>query len=107
MRNLWPQVMDALKASRTIWAMLEGAQVMSLDGEVITLAVAPSLAKRVAEDRNSTIIVEAVKSLVSGSWQLVVVPLGTSPKLPEAGAAPGAPSVRPDRSACRRAGPAR
>ena len=95
MRNLWPQVMDALKASRTIWAMLEGAQVISLDGEVLTLAVAPSLAKRVAEDRNSAIIVEAVKSLVSGSWQLVVVPLGASPKLPEGGAASGAPSVRP------------
>ena len=70
MRRLWPQIMERIRAlSRTTWAMLDGAQVIEADGQQVTVAVAPSLAKRIAEDRNTTLISSALTDEVGGVWR--------------------------------------
>jgi hypothetical protein len=56
--------------------MLDGAQVSEVHGETVTLAVAASLAKRLAEERNSAVIVDAKKAEIAGAWKVVVVASG-------------------------------
>ena len=82
-RNIWPSVMQRIKDdSKTIWAMLDGAQVTDVSGEAVTISVAASLARRLAEERNSAVIVDAMKAEIAGSWKLIVLPTGTAPSGP-------------------------
>jgi DNA polymerase-3 subunit gamma/tau len=79
-RNIWPSVMMRIKDdSKTIWAMLDGAQVTDVTGETVTISVAASLARRLAEERNSSVIVDAMKAEIAGSWKLIVAATGTPP----------------------------
>jgi DNA polymerase-3 subunit gamma/tau len=81
LRNLWPAVLERVRdSSRTTWAMLDNSQIVAVDGERVTVAVAPSLAKRIAEDRNALLIGESLTKTVGGSWRIEI----------EAGAAQGA-----------------
>jgi DNA polymerase-3 subunit gamma/tau len=98
-RRVWPQVLDRIKDdSKTVWAMLDGAQVVEASGETVKLAVAPSLARRLAEERNSSTILDAMKLVLAGKWRLIVVPAGSSgtksgtPDQPASAAAPAGPS---------------
>jgi DNA polymerase III subunit gamma/tau len=75
--------------SKTIWAMLDGAQVTDVSGETVTISVAASLARRLAEERNSSVIVDAMKAEIAGSWKLIVTATGTP-----AASAPPAPTAR-------------
>jgi DNA polymerase III subunit gamma/tau len=89
-RNIWPSVMMRIKDdSKTIWAMLDGAQVTDVSGETVTISVAASLARRLAEERNSSVIVDAMKAEIAGSWKLIVTATGTP-----AASAPPAPPAR-------------
>jgi DNA polymerase III subunit gamma/tau len=73
LRRLWPDVLEIVRnASKTTWAMLDAAQITAVDGERVTLAVAPSLAKRIAEDRNTSLISSALAQVVGGAWQIDV-----------------------------------
>jgi DNA polymerase-3 subunit gamma/tau len=84
MRRLWPQVMDVIsQTSKTIWAMLDGSQVVESGEGALTLSVAPSLAKRLGEDRNVTVIASAITSVIGGAWRVDVQP----------GASKGAPAA--------------
>jgi DNA polymerase-3 subunit gamma/tau len=99
LRRVWPEALERVKAgSKTTWAMLDGAQITDVAGSAITLAVAPSLAKRVAEDRHSSLIASAVGEVISGDWRVNVVPGGAAPAgaRPAARAAAAAPVVEPD-----------
>jgi DNA polymerase-3 subunit gamma/tau len=96
---VWPDALDRVKAaSKTTWAMLDGAQITEVSGSTIVLAVAPSLAKRVAEERHSSLIASAVGQLIAGSWRVSVVPSGAPAPAsrPAAPAAPSSPSGEPD-----------
>ena len=75
MRRLWPQVLDVIsRSSKTIWAMLDGSQVTESGEGTVTLSVAPSLAKRLADERNVTVIAAAITSLIGGAWRVDVQP---------------------------------
>jgi DNA polymerase-3 subunit gamma/tau len=90
MRRLWPQVLELIsQSSKTIWAMLEGSQVVASGEGTITLSVAPSLAKRLGDERNVGVIANAVTSLIGGTWRVDVQPASAKP-------APAAPRVDAD-----------
>jgi hypothetical protein len=86
------------EASKTTWAMLDGAQVTTVSGEFVTLGVAPSLSKRIAEDRNTSLISAAFTKVVGGSWRINVVPEGAGPSAAASGGGGG--------ESARSAGPA-
>ncbi|MGI8760141.1 MAG: DNA polymerase III subunit gamma and tau [Jatrophihabitantaceae bacterium] len=74
LRRLWPEVLEIIKrSSRTTWAMLDGAQITTAVGEQVTLEVAASLARRIAEERNISLVGAALTTVVGGAWQLTVV----------------------------------
>jgi DNA polymerase-3 subunit gamma/tau len=50
--------------------------VIDAEGNTVTLGVAPSLAKRLAEERNVTAIAGGLEKVVGGSWKIVVRPNG-------------------------------
>jgi DNA polymerase-3 subunit gamma/tau len=77
LRRLWPEVLNVIEASsKTMRALLEGSQVIDAEGNTVTLGVAPSLAKRLAEERNVTAIAGGLEKVVGGSWKIVVRPNG-------------------------------
>jgi DNA polymerase-3 subunit gamma/tau len=87
--------MDLIKStSKTIWAMLDGSQVTEVAGSTVVVAVAPSLAKRLAEDRNSSLIANALTRAVGGTWRIDVVPGGAPLRAVAGPSAP--PAAEPD-----------
>ena len=75
LRRLWPQVLEVINgSSKTLWAMLEGSQVVDSGPGTVTLSVAPSLAKRLSEERNTSAIANAFTSVVGGNWRVDVRP---------------------------------
>ncbi|HET6876672.1 MAG TPA: DNA polymerase III subunit gamma and tau [Jatrophihabitans sp.] len=92
LRRLWPEVMQTIgRSSRTIQALLEGSQVVDASAGAVTVAVAPSLAKRLSEQRNVDAIAAALTAVVGGSWKVAIQPAET-------------PNGRPARPAAERAG---
>jgi DNA polymerase-3 subunit gamma/tau len=90
LRRLWPQVLDAIgRSSKTIWAMLEGSQVIDSADSAVTVAVAPSLARRLAEERNVSAISAAITALVGGTWKVTVQAGDGKPGRPTAAAPSG------------------
>jgi DNA polymerase-3 subunit gamma/tau len=91
LRAIWPEALEHVKqASKTTWAMLDGAQITATDGEAVTLAVPPSLARRIAEDRNTSLVSDALTKVVGGTWRVTVVAAGH-----QAGAGTAPPTSRP------------
>ncbi|HEU5267122.1 MAG TPA: DNA polymerase III subunit gamma/tau, partial [Jatrophihabitans sp.] len=77
LRRLWPEVLDVIgSSSRTIRALLESSQVLEASGDVVTLEVAASLAKRLSEERNLAAIAAGLTSVVGGSWKVTIQPAG-------------------------------
>ncbi len=75
LRRLWPEVLDIVKgSSKTTWAMLDGSQIVDVAADEVTIAVSPSLARRIAEDRNVSLIGDAFSKVVGGSWRVVIAP---------------------------------
>ncbi|HLY33184.1 MAG TPA: DNA polymerase III subunit gamma/tau, partial [Jatrophihabitantaceae bacterium] len=73
LRRLWPDVLDVVKqSSRRTRALLDNAQITTVDGDVITLAAPPALAKMIAEESNSAALVSALSQVVGGSWRIAV-----------------------------------
>jgi DNA polymerase-3 subunit gamma/tau len=99
LRRVWPDALDRVKAgSKTTWAMLDGAQITEVSGSTIVLAVAPSLAKRIAEERHSSLIASAVGQLITGNWRVSVVANATAPAAIKSAAlsVPATSSSEPD-----------
>jgi DNA polymerase-3 subunit gamma/tau len=101
MRRLWPQVLEAInRSSKTVWAMLEGSQVVGSGEGTVTVEVRPSLARRLAEERNTSAIAAAITTLIGGTWRVTVQPAESksAPAAPPVAAAPraAAPPPEPD-----------
>jgi DNA polymerase III subunit gamma/tau len=76
--------------------MLEGSQVVESTGDTITLAVASSLAKRLAEERNTSVIANAVTNVIGGVWKVAIQPAGTSKANGDSGPSAAAPPADSD-----------
>jgi DNA polymerase-3 subunit gamma/tau len=87
-RTLWPTVCDKVRQrSRTTEVMLAGATVRAVEGNtlVLTHESAP-LAKRLCEQRNADVIVEALRDALGVNWRVRC----------ESGAATTSPVPEPD-----------
>ncbi|MEB3034672.1 DNA polymerase III subunit gamma/tau, partial [Mycolicibacter sp. MYC340] len=93
-RAMWPTVRDKVRQrSRTTEVMLAGATVRAVDGNtlVLTHESAP-LARRLSEQRNADVIIEALKDALGVNWR-VRCEAGGPP--PEAASSSSAPAFDP------------
>jgi DNA polymerase-3 subunit gamma/tau len=112
LRRVWPEVLDTVKrSSRRTRALLDGAQVSDLDGDLVTLSIAAApLARMLGEESNADVIKGALTQVIGGTWRLTVTVSGpvaaeadpadpaasagsTAPAGPPAPPAPPAPKV--------------
>jgi DNA polymerase-3 subunit gamma/tau len=76
LRRLWPEILETVKvSSRRTWALLDHAQITGADGELITLRAPTKIAVMIAEDKNTSVLRQALTKVVGGSsWRIDVVP---------------------------------
>jgi len=93
-RRLWPEVLDIVKqASRRTRALLDNAQVASLDGDQLTLsATTAPLVKMIGDESNTELLRSALASVVGGTWRVTVELAGA----PAADPTPHEPQPEPD-----------
>jgi DNA polymerase-3 subunit gamma/tau len=73
LRALWPEIIDVVKAaSRRTRALLDNAQITSVEGETVSLAAPGALAKMIAEESNVDVLRSALTKVVGGSWRIAV-----------------------------------
>ena len=103
-RSMWTTVREKVRQrSRTTEVMLTGATVLAIDGDtlVLTHESAP-LAKRLAEQRNTDVIREALKDALGVNWR-VRCEAGGGPAPAVAAAARAAAEAPPDQHDAERA----
>jgi DNA polymerase-3 subunit gamma/tau len=93
-RRLWPEVLDIVKqASRRTRALLDNAQVASLDGDQLTLsATTAPLVKMIGDESNTELLRSALASVVGGTWRVAVELAGA----PAVDPTPHEPQPEPD-----------
>jgi DNA polymerase-3 subunit gamma/tau len=102
LRRLWPEVLDIVKqSSRRTRALLDNAQIMTVDGQLVTLSAPTALAKMIAEDSNTALLRQALTQIVGGNWRIVVdggaaAPADPGPTGAAAGPRPTARTVPAD-----------
>ncbi len=71
-RSMWPTVRDKVRErSRTTAVMLSGATVLAVQDDTLVLThEAAPLAKRLSEQRNADVIVEALKDALGVNWRV-------------------------------------
>lgn len=71
-RAMWPTVRDKVRQrSRTTEVMLAGATVRTVDGSTLVLThESEPLARRLSEQRNADVIVEALKDALGVNWRV-------------------------------------
>ena len=73
MRRLWPEVLEVVKGeSRRTRALLDNAQVTTVEGELVRLEAPKALAKMIAEDSNTGVLRTALTKVVGGEWRVEV-----------------------------------
>jgi len=97
LRRLWPDVLDIVKqSSRRTRALLDNAQVSSVDGDRLVLgAPNPTLAKMIGEDGNTELLRTALTSIVGGTWRVDVEVAGGTIPVPATPSAPATPQPPP------------
>jgi DNA polymerase-3 subunit gamma/tau len=85
LRRLWPEVLDVVKqSSRRTRALLDNAQIIAVDGELVTLSAPTALAKMIAEDSNTSVLRQGLAQVIGGNWRITVDGGAAAPPLPEA-----------------------
>lgn len=89
-RSVWSTVRDKVRQrSRTTEVMLAGATVRAVEGETLVLShESAPLAKRLCEQRNTDVIVEALKDALGVNWRVRCEPGAPADTAPPA-AQPG------------------
>lgn len=92
---MWSTVRDKVRQrSRTTEVMLTGATVRAVDGDTLVLVhESAPLAKRLTEQRNADVLVEALKDALGVNWRVRCEAGG--PPAAAAAAAPSAPIPAP------------
>jgi DNA polymerase-3 subunit gamma/tau len=120
LRRIWPDVLEQVKQrSRRTHALLDHASITEVEGTLIRLGVSSApIAKMISDDKNLSLLRDALISVVGGGWQIEVSPVASTPAgqpdvLPSAESPPagdgerngGGPARQPD--AARPARPVR
>jgi DNA polymerase-3 subunit gamma/tau len=93
LRQLWPEVMAALRdRSKVKWAMMNEVVIASVEGEVVNLLAPAGLARRIAEESNLSVLREVLQSVVFGHWQLTISAAASA----NGAAGPDEPMTEPD-----------
>ncbi|MGQ0572746.1 MAG: DNA polymerase III subunit gamma and tau [Pseudonocardia sp.] len=105
-RRVWPEVLAAAKQqSRSVEAMLVNATVRAVEGDELVLHIgAPSLARRLSEQRNADVVAQALHAVLGVRWR-VRCESGDAP--PPARAATPEPRPAPPAPAAARRPPPR
>jgi len=96
-RSMWSTVRDKVRQrSRTTEVMLAGATVRTVDGDTLVLShESAPLARRLCEQRNADVIVEALKDALGVNWRVRCEAGGPPPEAaPPAAPAPAAADVK-------------
>ncbi|MGX7681478.1 DNA polymerase III subunit gamma and tau [Jatrophihabitans sp. DSM 45814] len=74
LRRIWPEVLEEVKQrSRRAHALLDHATITEVDGTTIRLGVSSApIAKMISDDKNLSVLREAIASVVGGGWQIEV-----------------------------------
>jgi len=97
LRRLWPDVLDEVrKTGKVIRALLDHAQVSSVEGDLVRLdAPSAQLARMIGDDAHTEVLGNALTAVVGGVWRVEVRASGDTQPLPPAGPAPE-PQAPPD-----------
>jgi len=103
-RRVWPEILAATRTqSRSVEAMLVNATVRSVENDTLVLGIgAPSLARRLSEQRNADVVAGALHAVLGVRWQ-VRCEHGDPPPPPAAprGDPPPPPPAAPQRRSSR------
>ncbi len=79
LRRMWPEALEVVKqTSRVTRALLDNAQVIAVDRELVTLTASAALSRMIAEDSTTAVLRAALTQVVGGEWRIAVVAEGTS-----------------------------
>ncbi len=102
-RQIWPEILDNVRAaSRRTRALLDSAQVASLDGKHLRLVMATApLVRMLGQPQNADVVVAAITQLLPGAWTIQVdvdvqpgeAPVASTPVPIPAASAPASPSA--------------
>jgi len=94
LRRLWPDVLEQVKSrSRRTYALLDHANVASLEDKTIKLVVSSApIAKMIGDESNLSVLREAISAVVGGGYQVAVTVGGASPEHSSGPASPSAPA---------------
>ncbi|MDP9118283.1 MAG: DNA polymerase III subunit gamma and tau [Actinomycetota bacterium] len=96
LRRLWPEILEMVKqASRTTRALLDNAQIVGAAGELVTLGAPAKLARMIAEERNTSVLRDALIKVVGGAWRIEVEPTTAAAPPSETGGTGASGSGRP------------
>jgi DNA polymerase-3 subunit gamma/tau len=102
LRRLWPEILDVVKrTSRRTRALLDSAQIVVVDRDLVQLSAPAALARMIAEQSNTAALARALTEVVGSEWRVEVKPAeemarpdGTARN--DAGNGAGGPSAPPD-----------
>ncbi|SKB06765.1 DNA polymerase-3 subunit gamma/tau [Aeromicrobium choanae] len=98
-RRMWPQVLDRVQQLRRFtWVMLsQNAQVASLDGSTLTLALVNTGARdSFVKSGSDQIVQQALSDVMAVQWRLEAI---VDPSAAPTGSAPSAPAASPQAAA--------
>jgi DNA polymerase-3 subunit gamma/tau len=95
LRRLWPDVLETVKqSSRRTRALLDNAQVATLNADQITLSAPTApLAKMIGDEANIELLRTALSKVIGGTWRVTVEVAGGAAGDPGRGTEPSEPPV--------------
>ncbi len=73
LRRLWPEILDVVRrTSRRTRALLDSAQIVAVDGDLVQLSAPAALARMIAEQSNAAALARALTDVVGGEWHVDV-----------------------------------
>jgi DNA polymerase-3 subunit gamma/tau len=75
LRRLWPEILDVVKrTSRRTRALLDSAQIVAVDRDLVQLSAPAALARMIAEQSNTAALARALTDVVGSEWRVEVKP---------------------------------
>jgi DNA polymerase III subunit gamma/tau len=76
LRRLWPEILDVVKrTSRRTRALLDSAQIVAVDRDLVQLSAPAALARMIAEQSNTAALARALTDVVGSEWRVEVKPV--------------------------------
>jgi DNA polymerase-3 subunit gamma/tau len=74
LRRLWSEILDVVKrTSRRTRALLDSAQIVVVDRDLVQLSAPAALARMIADPSNTAALARALTDVVGGEWRVEVI----------------------------------